>query len=384
MIEAVIVGGGPYGLTIAAHLRAKNVPHRVFGAPMRSWIDHMPEGMYLKSEGHASNLDDPRRELTLERFCRERGVAYGAIGVPVSLSTFVEYGQWFQQHAVPQLESAEVSSVHRREAGGFDVGLATGEELVARRVIVATGVAAHRFVPDELAAGGVRVSHTADHASLVGFDGFDVAVVGSGQSAIESAALLHEAGARTTIVARRPGLVWNTTPATSRRSLPRRVRAPIGGLGAGWKLWTYASLPQLVRRFPEEPRVRIAFSTLGPAGAWWLRPRVTSEIAIRTGHAVVAAEPAGERVRLTFGDAEPLEVDHVLAGTGYRFRLERLAFLDAGPVELLSGSPRLSRAFESTVPGLHFVGLPAAPTFGPVMRFVYGAGFTARRIAAAL
>jgi cation diffusion facilitator CzcD-associated flavoprotein CzcO len=384
MIEAVIVGGGPYGLTIAAHLRAKNVSHRVFGAPMRSWIDHMPEGMYLKSEGHASNLDDPRRELTLERFCRERGVVYGAIGVPVSLATFVEYGHWFQQHAVPQLESAEVSSVRRRGSSGFDVTLATGEELTARRVIVATGVTPHRFVPDELAAGGTRVSHTGDHASLAGFSGLDVAVVGGGQSAIESGALLHEAGAHTTIVARRPGLVWNTGPATARRSLPRRVRAPIGGLGAGWKLWTYASLPQLVRRFPEEPRVRIAFATLGPAGAWWLRPRVTSEIAIRLGHTVASAEPAGDRVRLTFTDAEALEVDHVLAGTGYRFRLDRLGFLDVGEVALCAGSPRLSPTFESTVPGLHFVGLAAAPTFGPVMRFVYGAGFTARRLTAAL
>src|SRR5439155_19995537 len=190
----------------------------------------------------------------------------------------------------PQLETTEVSSVRSREGGGFAVGLATGEELTARHVIVAAGVAPHRFVPDELAAGGARVTHTADHTSLSEFGGVEVAVVGGGQSAIESAALLHEAGAHTTIVARRPGLVWNTAPETGRRSLRRRARAPVGGLGAGWKLWTYASLPQLVARLPEEPRVRIAFATLGPAGAWWLRPRVTPEIAIRTGHAVASAE----------------------------------------------------------------------------------------------
>jgi cation diffusion facilitator CzcD-associated flavoprotein CzcO len=306
----------------------------------------------------------------------------------VSLSTFVGYGSWFQRHAVPQLESIEVMSVEPRRDRQFEVSLATGEEFVARRVVVAAGFAPHRFVPDELAGAGSHVSHTADHSSLAGFDGAHVAVLGAGQSAIESAALLHEHGAVPTIIARRAALAWNVIPDADRRSIARRIRAPLAGLGAGWKLWTYATLPDIVRRLPEESRLRIAFTTLGPAGAWWLGPRITPEIEVRTCARLLSVEAVGDRVRLGFADpaTEPLEVDHVLAATGYRFRLERLPFLAPSireSLELSGGSPRLSAAFESSVQGLYFVGLAAAPTFGPVMRFVCGAGFAARRVVSA-
>jgi FAD-dependent urate hydroxylase len=56
VVEVVIVGAGPYGLSIAAHLRALGIGFRIFGDPMHTWREQMPEGMMLKSEGFASNI----------------------------------------------------------------------------------------------------------------------------------------------------------------------------------------------------------------------------------------------------------------------------------------------------------------------------------------
>jgi hypothetical protein len=77
-------------------------------------------------------------------------------------------------------------------------------------------------------------------------------------------------------------------------------------------------------------------------------------------------------------------VDHVIAATGYRPALERLPFLDAqlrGQIRTAGGAPVLSDAFESSVAGLYWAGLASANSFGPLARFAYGAGFTARRLA---
>ena len=39
----------------------------------------------------------------------------------------------------------------------------------------------------------------------------------------------------------------------------------------------------------------------------------------------------------------------------------------------MAGTPAVGRDYQSSVPGLYFIGPAVAPTFGPVMRFVFGA-----------
>jgi cation diffusion facilitator CzcD-associated flavoprotein CzcO len=87
MIEVAIVGAGPYGLSIAAHLRGLGIPFRIFGRPMDSWVSHMPKGSCLKSDGFASNIYDPNSEFTLEKYCSEQGIEYAHMGIPVHLET---------------------------------------------------------------------------------------------------------------------------------------------------------------------------------------------------------------------------------------------------------------------------------------------------------
>ena len=105
-IDIAIIGAGPYGLSLAAHLSAANLDVRVFGQPMQFWRDHMPEGMVLKSEGFASNLWHPDGAFTLKDYCSERGLPYKDLGLPVPLQTFCDYGEAFQKRFVPNLDRA--------------------------------------------------------------------------------------------------------------------------------------------------------------------------------------------------------------------------------------------------------------------------------------
>src|SRR5579859_5928884 len=124
--DVVIIGAGPYGLSIAAHLRSRGVDFRIFGTPMRTWLQHMPKGMHLKSEGFASSLYDPGSTFTLAAYSKEQRLPYADIGTPVPLETFCAYGVEFQKRFVPDLEDQWVASV-RQCAGGFQIKLGNGE-----------------------------------------------------------------------------------------------------------------------------------------------------------------------------------------------------------------------------------------------------------------
>src|ERR1700680_4642126 len=115
--NVAIIGAGPYGLSSADHLRARGIEFRIFGSPMHSWRTRMPAGMFLKSEGFASNLYDPAGRFTLSRFCAENALPYRAIGLPVSLQTFTAYGLAFQRQLVPNVEDKVVVGLDRSPDG---------------------------------------------------------------------------------------------------------------------------------------------------------------------------------------------------------------------------------------------------------------------------
>ena len=213
--DVAIVGAGPYGLSIAAHLRAAGVDFRIFGTPMLTWRSNMPRGMFLKSEGCASNLFDAAGSFSLKRSCATRG-RYGDYNVPVSLETFTQYALAFQQRFVPAVEDVAVTSVENRSAH-FELRTSTGETLQARSVVIATGVSHAAYVPPELAGlPPDLVSHSSRHYDLGRFAGRSVTVIGAGQSALETAALLREAGAEVLLLAHRSTLQWNGYPSSGR------------------------------------------------------------------------------------------------------------------------------------------------------------------------
>jgi FAD-dependent urate hydroxylase len=279
-----------------------------------------------------------------------------------------------------------------REPSGFKVTLADGQCLTAGRVIIATGLTSFAYVPPAIASlPPALATHTSGIDSFAAFRGLDVAVVGAGQSALEAAALLHEAGARPQLLVREDAVRWMHRVPQS-RSLWRRLRSPITSLGSGPKAWTLAHFPGALHRLPAALRTRLVKNHLPPEGAWWLRERVENRVPVQVGSVVIEARDVGGRAALRLraanSDSErELIVDHVIAGTGYDIDVERLGFLDPtlrGAIQRLERAPRLNANFETSVPGLGVIGPASAMSFGPLFRFVGGSEYAARVVSAHL
>lgn len=374
-----IIGAGPYGLAAAAHLCSAGLDVTVIGEPMSFWEQHMPRGMLLRSARRASSISDPDRALTLDAYERARGAPLGS---PVPLDEFVAYARWFQEQVVPDLDPRRVASVERGDTG-FLLTFEDGDPLGVDRVVVAGGIA--RFARPVAELSGVPetlVSHASTIRDPARFDGLDVVVVGAGQSALETAALLHEAGAQVEVVARTPTLRWLAEDARPedprRRRYAQRVLHPPTGVGPPGPNWI-AAFPDVFRRMPAALKPEIDRVCIAPMGSAWLRARLEG-VRLTTGRRIAAASADDGRLDLTLDDGSRRSVDHVVLGTGYQVDVAKYDFL--GPLLLreiraASGYPVLGTGFESSVAGLHFVGASAAWSFGPVMRFVVGTWYAA-------
>lgn len=385
--DVAIIGAGPYGLSIAAHLKAQGVNFRIFGHPMHTWLTHMPKGMRLKSEGFASSLYDPGSTFTLDVYCKENGIPYSWIGLPVPLEVFAAYGLEFQRRFVPELEDRLVRALGQ-SSDGFQIRLDDGQAVSARRVVMAVGLTHYPYVPPILSALPEElVTHSSKHNRLDQFKGREVVVVGAGASALDLAALLHEIGARVQVVARKPAIRFHDPPEKLEPSFLDQLRTPITGLGPGWKLFWCTNAPLVFRLMPQGFRFDKVKRILGPAPCWFTKEQIIGKVALNVGVNVTDAKVENGNVYLQLTDSSGaqrmLQADHVIAATGYKVDLDRLTFVHAGlrsRIRAAENTPVLSSNFESSVTGLYFVGASAANTFGPLLRFAFGAGFTAPRL----
>jgi FAD-dependent urate hydroxylase len=384
-----IIGAGPYGLSIAAHLAERGIENRIFGQPMSFWTNVAAAGArrYLKSFCFGTNVSAPRAGYSFANYNGPRGLETFE---PCSIGNFADYGRWFQQHNVPWCESVDVRNV-APEGSGFRLTLANDEQLLASQVVLATGLSGFANVPDLLTELPRQLrAHTSEITSFSAYAGLDVAVVGAGQSALEAAALLHEAGARPQLLIREDRVYWHYQ-VMRERSLWRKLRSPITGLGTGPKAWALTRFPGAMHRVPERLRARFVRSHLSAEGAWWLRERVEGIVPMRLSNVVIGAHERGGRVELHLraasGRVETLNVDRVIAGSGYLVDVDRMTMLDGSlraGIRRIGRAPRLDRAFQTTFPGLRIVGPATAMSFGPLFRFVVGAEFTALTIASCL
>ncbi|WP_448616164.1 FAD-dependent oxidoreductase [Modestobacter sp. URMC 112] len=381
-VDVAVLGAGPHGLAATAHLRRAGVDVHVVGDPMSFWRT-MPAGMVLRSNWTATCIAEYQGPLSLDSYCAATGASFGT---PVPLQEFLDYGVWVQQQVAPDVDDRVVQRLEP-DGDGFVLHPSEGDPVRARRVVVAAGIAP--FVHRPAVADGLPadlVSHTADHRDLSRFAGRRVLVVGGGQSALESAALLHEAGADVEVAVRRDHLTW-LHGGKYHRMLGRGAKlvyAPtdVGPMG----LSRVVAVPDLFRRLPRSVQDPAAHRAIRPAGAAWLLPRLR-DVPIRLSTTVEELTPVGDRVRAHLSTGDRPTVDHVLFGTGYRVDVTRYPFLApalAERLERVGGYPVLRRGLESSVPRLHVVGAPAAWSFGPIMRFVaggwYGAQAVTRRV----
>jgi pyridine nucleotide-disulfide oxidoreductase len=350
----------------------------MFGEPMAFWERNMPVGMLLRSTRRSSSISDPQRAFTLAMYERATGVP---LPHPLTLDRFVAYGHWFRRQVAPDLDRRRVVRIES-EAGGFRLVLDDEESVHVRRVVIAAGVAPFAWYPEQFSGlPPSLITHAYMVRDLRAFAGTRVLVVGAGQSALEYAALLYEAGAEVEIVARKPGIRWIPidpgNEARFQRWLRRLMYPPteVGPPGLSW----IAAAPDIYRHMPRIVQPEIGMRCTLPAGAAWVRPRL-ADVTISTERTVTSAAVADGRLRITFDNGTRKEFDHALVATGYRVDVSRYEFITPEllrSLRLIDGYPRLAAGLETSVPGLHFLGAPAAASFGPVMRFVVGSWYAA-------
>jgi FAD-dependent urate hydroxylase len=373
----VIIGAGPYGLSAAVYLEAQKMPVLTFGKPMEFWRK-MPSTMSLKSTWSSVTISDPDHKYTFDHYCKVQHILKQG---QVPIQTFLNYTHWYQEQTAPAIDETYVKLLVR-DGKDFQVELADGRNVKAQRVFVATGLAPFTRIPDFAThLPSSLVSHTQEHSDFHSFKGKNVVVVGSGQSAFESAALLYEAGAQVELIARGP-IVWinrrlyrYTGPAKHIFYHP----SDIGPAGVSWLV----AFPMIFNALPEKTRIAIDTRCLRPAGAPWIRPRVEGRVTLTQNTSIVSATEQGEDVCLKLSDGTTRQVDHVILATGYKPDVQKLPYLDASlreQVQQRMGYPFLNKWFESSVPHLYFGGSLSGYDFGPLCRHIVGSGASARQL----
>lgn len=384
-IDTAIVGAGPYGLSISAHLGQLGEKYRTFGTPMRSWIREMPNGMHLKSDGFASNIYDPCCEFTLKHFCGINELPYDDFGHPISLNTFVEYGLAFQKRFVPAVENKSVVEL-RRSGEYFQLTLDDGDSFAVRRVVLAVGLTYFRHIPPTLLSIPESLrSHSADYGQLDSLRGRTVFVIGGGASAIDIAGLLGNLGGQVHLFAREAKLHIHTKGHFPRGAI-QRLRQPMSGIGPGWRSLFYCTAPNLFHYLPEKVRLHQAQRYPAPAGGWFMAKSM-EKVHLHLGYRLISADASsdGKSLIVTFvgpsASIERFECEHVIAATGYSVDLSRIPFLCTelrSQIRATNGVPILSTDLESSVRGLFFVGPASAYSIGPIARFAAGARYAAK------
>ena len=381
--DVAVIGAGPYGLSAGVHLKAKGISARVFGEPMEFWAHKMPAGMLLRSPRVASSLSDPDRAFTLEAYEAASNTEPCA---PVPLDTFVEYGKWFRHQLGSDLDQRTVLRVDR-DRPGFRLILRDGEEIRSTYVVIAAGIGPFKKKPAVFQDLSLQqVMHCYEGREVRKFAGKRVAVIGAGQSALESAALLHEAGAEVEVIARASHLRWigmhswlHHMGLLSSMLYSSHDVGPVG-------ISRLVAYPKIVSCIPLNVRDKIRTRAVRPAGSRWLPERLAA-VKITTGRSVSQAKASGNDVAIKLNDGSERRVDHVLLGTGYQVDISRYDFLPpklSQEIEQFDGYPKLASGFRSSVPGLHFIGATAARSFGPLLYFVAGTEFASRELVSKL
>lgn len=381
--RVAIVGTGPYGLSLAAHFRDRGVDFRIFGKPMDLWRNHMPKGMMLKSEGFASNLNAPDARSSLKHYCELFDIPYADEGVPIPLSDFVAYADWFTARHVPTLEAKMVTNLEL-EGNDFLLTLETGERVKAEYVVLAVGITWFPYLPQELASlPNALVSHSYDHRTVDQFANKRVIVIGAGASAVNLAYELNEVRSDVSILVRGSEIEYHVPPSERVGPCLYRLRNPASPIGPGWKSLFCAALPGIFYYLPEKWRSRAVRSHLRPAAGWFMREKVESDVPTLLERKVESAVELSGRLQLALSDGTRLDCDHVIASTGYRTDLSRLHFLSddiRNRIRRPECAMHVGRDFQTDLKGLYAIGPMAMENFGPLLRFMAGSQFVSRRL----
>ena len=392
--EVAVIGAGPYGLSAAAYLQRAGADPYVIGQPMAFWKRNMPAGMLLRSKDEASNIAAPQKYLSIVAYAK---TIKRRIPDPVPIEDFIAYGEWFQKQVAPTLDKRHVQKVSRDDdAGVFDLTFDDGDTLQANSVVLALGIGPFFYRPDQFAEIPRELApHSSDLSDFSRFQGKRVAVIGRGQSALESAALLHENQAEVQILTRDPALIFR--PFAWRKHIFRKLTSgPL--LGLSYRIipptdlgdvWTSRKManPDLFRSQTPEAQEQLLRACARPIGAYWLEPRLEG-VRVRTGVSVTSAAIAGSRLKIELSDGTSDAVDFVVCATGYRIDVSKYRILDSALQQRIrktpQGYPVLDTGLQTSVQGLYMAGVIGEKALGPTLRFVTGTHNAGPRLASAI
>ena len=360
-VQLLVIGAGPYALSIAALARERGIGSVVLGRPMGFWRENMPEGMFLRS-GPDWHLDGAAVH-TLEAYLEDQGIRPGEVD-PVPIGVFLDYAAWFKRAKGIEVREEFVDALVKAD-GRFEATLRSGERIRADAVVAAPGIRHYASVPgwaSSLPPG--LAAHTCD---LVRFDdmaGARVLIIGGRQSAYEWAALIREHGAARIDIVHRHDIPrfervsWKFVDAHVEQTLAVR---------GYWRNLPKSGQDAVARRFWEVGRLTLEY---------WLTPRLAWDGIHRwPGTEVVEVTPVGDdELRVLLSNGTGLAVDRVVFGSGYRADLTKVPYL-AGVlkhVKVSNGFPVLDEAFQTSLDGLYVTGFSATQDFGPFFGFVKG------------
>jgi FAD-dependent urate hydroxylase len=374
--KVLIIGAGPFGLSLAAYLGYLGVDHLVAGKPMEFWKNNMPQGMFLRSASDWSL--DPMEKYSILNYLNTLGKTPAQVE-PLSLEFYLQYAQWFQEQSDIQtlpFYVTRLDQVDRR----FHASLENGDVIEAQNVVVAIGMGYFKNQPSELS--GIlpegRFQHTCDAVQLSALKGKRVLILGGRQSAFEWAALLNDAGAAEVHLSHR-----HDSPAFAEADwtwVPPLVDGMVDN--PAW----FRNLPQeekdaIVKRMWGEGRLKVE-----P----WLEARVMKPNTHI--HANSKLERCVERMDgaldIRLDNGESFVVDDVILATGYKVDMSRVLFLSAGnlseKVAVNNGFPVLDPHFQTNVTGLYFTSMAAGQDFGPFFGFTVSVRTSAKIIGDAI
>jgi cation diffusion facilitator CzcD-associated flavoprotein CzcO len=363
MIETqlLVIGAGPYALSVAALSRERGIGTVVLGRPMGFWRESMPAGMFLRS-GPDWHLDGSGVH-TLQAYLEERGIGPAEVD-PIPVGVFLDYADWFTRAKGIEVRQEFVDELVKAE-GRFEAILDSGERIRADAVVAAPGIGHYANVPgwaSSLPPG--LAAHTCDLVQFDDMAGARVLIIGGRQSAYEWAALIREHGAaRIDIV--------------HRHDIPRFARV-------SWKfvdphIERTLAVPGYWRHLPQSEKDAVARQfwevgrlTLEP----WLTPRLAWDGIHRwPGTEVTEAAPGADgELRVVLSNGTGLAADRVVFGSGYRADLAKVPYFARvlKDVKVSNGFPVLDEAFQTSVDGLYVTGFSATQDFGPFFGFVKG------------
>ncbi|WP_066363311.1 NAD(P)-binding domain-containing protein [Neobacillus drentensis] len=359
MLDVIIIGSGPFGISLAAHAVSNNLKYKLFGYPMDFWSNQMPQEMFIRTPQDFVSFSDSNDRLTIHQFSEETGTE---LMTPLPRPIFVEYANWFAQKAGIEFTPELITQVTYKN-GVYEAVSQTGERHLAKNVIVATGVEHYKYLPNFLKEFSPNlVSHTSGYTNFSQFKGKKVVVLGSGQSAWEAAGLLHRDGADVELIYRKQGPNYAGS---------RENEIALRDLG------------DIFYKLPSEEKKEEWGQSPGSI-AYFLKPYVEGLVPQNKEVEIEKIEQINEdEIRLVLSNGTEKIVNHIIAATGFHINVDKVPFFDQELLSTIereedySQFPKLNVSFESSLPGLYFAGPLSSHSHGPTFRFILGLKKTA-------